>query len=169
MSYKTINLQNQRDLNFVRNALYETTGTNSNGVNSLFSEENIKEMSRKISSSLEGVDPRNRKIIVPDETIINVLNTVYQNFKPNTGDIYGRYNSASLSSDINNDSNNIIYQTIEIIVSDVKSNIGMEEANSSLSVWTTVLGDFNEHGLMQHPKIKLKNRRPTSGLFHMHY
>ena len=169
MTYKTINLQNQRDFNSVRNVLYETTGTNSNCVNKLFSRENIKELSKKISSSLEGVDPSNRKIIVPDETINSVLNTVYQNFRPNTGDIFGRYNMAPFESDIDSNFNNIVYQTIEIIVSDVKNNIGIEEANNSLSVWTTVLGDFNEHGLMQHPKIKLKNRRPTAGLFHMHY
>lgn len=169
MSYTITNAQKQRNLNFTRNVLYDTKGANSSGVNYLFSQENIKEMSRKISSILEGVDPLNRKIIVPDETIISVLNSVYQNFTPNVGSIYGRYNMAPLELDIDNSTNNIMYQTIEIIVSDVKNNIGMEEENSALSVWTTVLGDFNEHGLMQHPKIKLKNKRPTAGLFHMHY
>jgi hypothetical protein len=60
-------------------------------------------------------------------------------------------------------------QVINIITTDVKNNLEAEQCNSKLSIWTTVLGDFNEHGLRQHGPIKLKERRPTTMLFNMNY
>ena len=60
-------------------------------------------------------------------------------------------------------------QVINIITSDVKNNLGMDQCNSKLTIWTTVLGDFNDAGLRSHPPIKLKERRPTTMLFHMRY
>ena len=41
--------------------------------------------------------------------------------------------------------------------------------NEKLTIWTTLLGDFNEHGLRQYPPIKLRNKRPDPMLFHMRY
>jgi hypothetical protein len=52
---------------------------------------------------------------------------------------------------------------------DVKGNLGMDDNNSKLTIWTTVLGDFNEHGLQSHPKIKLREKRPAPLQFNMNY
>ena len=132
-----------------------------------FSKKNIDKIGIKITQLLEGVDYKNRKIIIPDKTIGSVMSEVYENFKPQTGDIYSRYNIPQSGSQdylaIMND------QVINIITSDVKNNLEMEQCNSKLSIWTTVLGDFNEHGLRRHGPIKLKERRPTSMLFNMNY
>lgn len=135
-----------------------------------YSKETLATVSRKVTELLHGVDPENRPIIVPDHIISNVMDSVYNTYRPETSDIYARYNipsdgQASSESYVQN----MIDQVIEIITSDVKNNLGMEECNSKLSVWTTVLGDFNENNLRSHPPIKLRHKRPTPMLFHMNY
>ena len=60
-------------------------------------------------------------------------------------------------------------EVINIITTDVKVNLGMEENNAKLTVWTTVLEDFNEHGLRSHSKIKLRENRPQPMMFNMNY
>ena len=95
------------------------------------------------------------------------MSSVYENFRPETSDIYSRYNiQQSGSSDYLTRMND---EVINIITSDVKNNLGMDQCNSKLTIWTTVLGDFNEAGLRSHPPIKLKERRPSTMLFNMNY
>jgi hypothetical protein len=132
-----------------------------------FSKNNIDKISRKITELLMGVDKNNRPIIVPDKTITSVMSAVYGNFRPETGDIYSRYNIQK--SNGQNYVQRMIDEVINIITTDVKVNIGMEEYNKTLTVWTTVLGDFNEHGLRQHPPIKLREKRPMPMAFNMNY
>jgi hypothetical protein len=114
-----------------------------------------------------GVDKQNRPIIVPDKTICSVMSSVYENFRPETGDIFTRYNIPKARSQ--NYVQQMIDEVINIITTDVKVNLGMDECNRNLSIWTTVLGDFNEHGLRSHSKIKLRENRPMPMMFNMMY
>lgn len=134
---------------------------------SFYSKKNIDKISHKITELLMGVDKHNRPIIVPDKTICNVMSTVHENYRPETGDIYTRYNIPKERE--TNNIQNMIDQVINIITTDVKINLGMDECNKNLSVWTTVLGDFNTHGLQSHSKIKLRERRPQPMAFQMNY
>lgn len=136
-------------------------------LNYYYSKENVGIISKEITNLLKGVDPDNRPIIVPDRTILNILDSVYRSYRPQTGDIYARYNIPG--SENLGYIEEMIDQAIEIIVSDVKNNLEMEENNRKLTVWTTVLGDFNEQGLRSHPNIKIRERRPTPMLFNMNY
>jgi hypothetical protein len=133
----------------------------------LESNNTIKKISDLITNLLIGVRSDNRDIIVPDKTIYSVMSSVYENYIPNTSDIHSRY--VVPKKDIIDHMKEIEKQTISIIVSDVRNNIGIEEASSKLSVWNTVLGDFNEHGLQAHQKIKLREKRPMPMLFNMNY
>lgn len=153
-----------RDLSYVRHVGYQESN---DCIRSFFNPSTVKTISSKVTQLLQGVDPYNRPIIVPDKTIANVMDSVYNNFRPETGDMYARYNIPGNSED--NYIQKMIDETIEIIVSDVKNNIGMEECNRKLSVWTTVLGDFNDKGLRSHPQIKLRKKRPTPMQFNMNY
>ena len=63
----------------------------------------------------------------------------------------------------------MIDQTIEIIYSDVKNNLEIEENNKKLSVWTTVLGNFNDNGLRSHAPIKVLNKHPQYCAFFENY
>lgn len=133
-----------------------------------FSKETLRLISKKVTQLLMGVDPKNRPIIVPDHIISNVMGSVQESFRPQTGDIYSRYNIPSGDSS-GGYIQSMIDQTIEIITMDVKNNLEMEENNKKLTVWTTVYGDFNKEGLRQHPPIKILHKRPNPFEFHMNY
>ena len=117
-----------------------------------------------------GVDPQNRPIIVPDKQIGFVMDTVYTNFIPyNAGDIYTRY---VVPNGNNTDSyvQNMIDQVIEIIYSDVKNNLEIDQNNAKLSIWTTILGEgMNEHQLRSFPPLKTLLKRPAPMQFNMNY
>jgi hypothetical protein len=136
----------------------------------LFSPHTIKLISSKITELTEGVDDKNRKIVVPDQTIINVLNFYQDNYRPPTGDIYGRLNVPKKDpTDYNQD---VINETIERIVSDIKVNMGMAQNNAKLTAWTTVYGEFNEHGLRAVAPLtgNIRNKkRPAPMQFNMNY
>jgi hypothetical protein len=152
------------DNNYMKYVGYQE---NNECIKEYFSKRTIRIISNKVTELLMGVDPQNRPIIVPDQTICNIMSNIQENFRPETGDIYTRYiivntNGSSLVQDM-------INQVIEVIVSDVRTNLGMEEYNSKLTKWTTLLGDFNPHGLRSHAPIKLRKKRPMPMQIHMHY
>jgi hypothetical protein len=132
-----------------------------------YAQSNINKMSCKITELLTGVNKDNRPIIVPDKTICSVMSAVYQSFRPETGDIHSRYIVPKAREE--NYVHRMIDEVINIITTNVKDSLGMEECNRNLSIWTTVLGDFNAHGLQSHPKIKLRENRPMPMMFNMNY
>jgi hypothetical protein len=133
----------------------------------LFAPKNIKKMSRKITQLLQGVNEEGRPIIVTNNQICNVLSQVYTNFRPETGDIYSRY--VIPQSRPFNYTQNMIDQTINIITSQIKDEIGMAQNNAKLTAWTQVLGNFNNHGLRSHAPIKILEKRPQPMAFNMNY
>lgn len=156
-----------RDYSYTRHIAWEENNT---CIQNYYSADTVKTISRKVTELLQGVDPENRPILVPDHIIANVMDSVYKTYRPETGDIYARYNIQSYAQASSESYvQNMIDQTIQIITADVKNNLEMEECNSKLSIWTTVLGDFNDHGLQSHPQIKIRNKRPTPMQFFMNY
>lgn len=133
-----------------------------------FNKNTINLISKKVTQLLEGVDPLNRKIVVPDKTIENIMDSVYSNFRPAIGDIYTRYIVRNVPYN-DNYFQQWIDQTIEIIVSDIKNQIGIEQNNSKLTIWTTVLGENNPEGLRAHAPITIRNRHPEQMQFNMNY
>lgn len=133
-----------------------------------YSKETVKTISSKISELLQGVHPENKRIIVPNETIYNIMDNIYYSYRPMTGDIYSRYNVPN-GTTTESYVQDMIDQVIEVIVSQIKIDYETEANNAKLSVWTTVLGEFNDHQLRSHPVIKLRNRRPAPMQFNMNY
>ncbi len=122
--------------------------------NLFYSKETVDIIYHKIIDLLQGVDPSGRPIIVPVKTINHVMNQVFETYRPPTANIYARY---TMTSEVPlNYVQDMIDQVIEIITSDVKNNLAVERYNSSLTAWTTVLGDFNDQGLRAHPPIKVR-------------
>jgi len=109
---------------------------------------------------------------VPHERIAEVMETVWLNFRPNTGDIHTRYNinndpilGIPWGNSINgikyiNYSADIIKQTVTIIVTDIVTTQDIKENNQRYSVWDTLSG-INRYGMVHHPSIKLNERRPA--------
>lgn len=134
----------------------------------LFSQTNIDYLSRTITEALQGVDPQGRSILIPDDKICNVLNSVYRfGTRPNVGDIHSRYIVPGIQT--RNDLRDINNQTIGIIVSYIKNEVEMTENNKTLTVWNSLYGDFNSQGLRAFPPIKLRKRHPQYMAFNMNY
>jgi len=143
----------ENDYNYKRHVGYKEDNI---CIKKFYDDETIFIISRKITELLQGVDTQGRPIIVPNKTIKSVMDNVYQSYRPPTGDIYGRYNVPSNLAE--NYVQSLIDQTIEIIVSDVKVNLGMEQCNAKLSIWDSVYGSFNRKGLRSHAPIKVRKR-----------
>ena len=137
-------------------------------VQKLFTKTTVRMIQQKTSDYLTGVDPNGRKIIPSERVIISALYGVFKDYTPRTGDIYGKFLVVDPSK--RDDYSYIVDQTISLLVQGIRDDLGMAEQNEKLTIWTTVLGDFNEHGLRQHPPLKINNgKRPDPMLFHMRY
>lgn len=136
-------------------------------IKAFFSPKTVDIISKKVTELTLGVDPKNRPIIVPNARICEVMSSIFWNFRPPTGDIYSRYIVP------NNEQNNMVQimidQTIELITSYIRNELGIEQNNQKLTAWVQVMGDFNQNSLRQFPPIKTRERRPNTMLFNMNY
>lgn len=163
-SYK----QNSYDQNFSSHVGWDYTSSDSDALKYIFSNSTLDTLSEQITRALRGLDSRGRDIIVPHDKIANVLSSVYSfGTRTNVGDIYTHETIPSIEN--RNDVRNILNQTMNIVVSAIRDEIITTEQNKKLSVWTTVLGDFNDHGLRSYAPIKLRERHPQYMAFNMNY
>jgi|SRR5690606_30829086 len=139
--------------------------TNNQTYHYLFSDQTIEWMSKKITYLLHGVSKTGQDIVVPKDTILSVLNSVYKTYRPQIGDIYSRYNIQQFEPE--NNADHIITETIEIIVDQITNEYEIADINSNLSIWDSVLlgNGISRKGLRQYSTIKLKDNRPTPMLF----
>ena len=124
-----------------------------------YTQDNIKMISQRLSELLKDVDQDGKQIIVTEKVIINAMNTTYTNYRPQVC-------TQDEPIDIIQE---MLDQTIENIASEVRTNIKQDQNNQKLTIWTTLYGDFNKHGLRSHPIIKLRKKRPAPMQFHMNY
>lgn len=146
---------------FIKHVGYRDTNA---AAATFFSKSTVDFISQKVTDHLKCVYPAG--IIVPCDIIANVMSDVYEGFRPPTGDIYTRY---SIPTNAKGYVQDLIDQTIKIIVSNVKTTLLTEQRNSKLSIWSSLYGTFNPYGLRQHAPIKTLNKRPRTGLFNMNY
>lgn len=137
--------------------------------NKLFEKATVDYISKTLTELLRGVDPNGKKIVITDNVITNAISSQYQALVPQVGDIYSRYQVMADEELSRNDVQEIINRTIAVIYDYVKNQIEMEENNSKLTIWDTILGDFNKQGLRQYTTLKTKKRRPDPFLFNMNY
>jgi hypothetical protein len=141
--------------------------SNSELSNRFFSDENLEKIKKILYEKLKCVRTDRRPIIVTERVITHVMSQLYENYRPQLGDIYTIY---TIPAEQPRDDVQLLNDmTIETIVSNITSEIHMEEANKKLTIWTTVLGDFNEHGLRQHPIIKINKKNINKVRFTMNY
>jgi hypothetical protein len=132
-----------------------------------FSPETLKNVSDMITRALRGLDPQGRDIRVSNENISGVIRNLLNTYTPRTGDIYSKYQV--MYDDPRQDYYEILMRAIEIITSYIRNEYEMIAANKKLSIWDTILGDFNSKGLLRHSNIKTREKRPDPFLFHMRY
>lgn len=147
--------------NVYRNVLGE------GALEAVFTQENITFIQKKTRDLLRGVHPEGKEICVAEKVIIGALDTVVQNYSPSTGDIYGRYNVSSEPMIFY--VRDVIDQTINFIVSNIRNEYEVIKNNFDLTIWDSLKGDFNRKGLMPHDKIKIRLTRPDPMQFNMNY
>ena len=163
------------DYNDLRYVGWDVSGSQNKLTQSLYTKKNIDVVSRKVTELTMGVHPDNLRIIVPDSNICMVIDCIWQGYVPAIGGIYtkdimpvtGNYQGQGLLPD--NYVRDITDRAIEAIVSQIRNIYGMMENNSKLTVWSTVLGDFNEQGLRSHSQIPIRNKKPQSMFISMNY
>jgi hypothetical protein len=103
----------------------------------LFSPYSISLMSKQISYFLKGVHPEGKNIIVPNDMIVSVADSFY--------------NNSVAHLDV------LQMMTVKYIVNMIKEEYEQINLNNKLSIWVTKY-DI-ESGLQQFNDIKLNNRR----------
>lgn len=136
-------------------------------IQKLFSKQTIRTIQQKTSEYLVGLDPNGKRIIPSERVVEAILYGVYRSHRPETGDIYGKYLVNNMN--MRNDYAYIVDKCISLLVRGIRDELETEQNNEKLSIWTTVLGDFNEHGLRQYAPIKIREKRPDNFQFHMRY
>jgi len=131
----------------------------------LFTKRTVRIIQQKVYEYL--LRALDKKIAPSERIVIIALYGVFENHIPRTGDIYGKF--LVVDETQQDDYGYIVDKTISLLIDGIRNDIEMAEANSKLTIWNTVLGDFNENGLRQFPPIKLRNRGPDRMLFHMKY
>jgi hypothetical protein len=112
-----------------------------------FSKQNIFNISLEITKRLKGVHPEGKNIIVSDENIISVMDSVY---------------NATYK-----DVQKMTMMTIAYIVDAISTEFKTIEQNNKLSIWVTQYTD--DWGIKQVPKLKMREKRPTPMIFNMNY
>lgn len=136
----------------------------------LFSDETLTYCQQQITQKLKGVHHEGRDIIVTKRSISNLLFSVYDDKIHNqrkVGDIYSRHIQPNELH--RTDLQDIVQQTINIIVNDTRIEYETIRNNQKMTVWNTMYGDFNQEGLRAHSKIKTREKRVPSLQFHMNY
>lgn len=134
------------------------------GYRYFFSDVNMALVSSRVTDILSqyGYDVR-----MTPRTIGGVMSDVFKNNNPKIGDIRTRYVIPDAKP--RNDVENLTEQAINILVNAYLDEQDTLKINSSLSVWTTVLGDFNGEGLRAHPILKTKENDYIKGVFMENY
>jgi len=153
---------------------YRFVGWQSNApVKRLFSKNVLECTQKEITKLLKGVNAEGKDIIVPIETIGSVFSQFLNNQPTNRelGDIYSRFTIENPREQGIVES--IVQRSVSLIVDTITNEYGMIENNKKLSIWTTVLGDFNKHGLNSYSQSQItgaiRKKRPQAMAFNMNY
>jgi hypothetical protein len=153
------------DENKLRYVGWTDTNNNDEFYNAFFSVETMKYISKRVTQNLNGL--KSKPIVVGKDTIGHVMSQIYDDRRPKIGDIFTRY---TIEDDkVVSLLQELIFRCIELISSTIRDEIEIIQNNEKLSVWTTVLGDFNKEGLRSHDKIKIRNKHPQMMAINMNY
>jgi len=132
-----------------------------------FSKETIQIIKEKTSNLLKCLRSDGRPIEVSDRVIGHVMSQVYDKYRPQLGNMYTMLTIPA--AEPRDDMKLLINLVVETIYRTITSETQMEENNKRLTVWTSVLGDFNEHGLRQYTTIKTVKNNINKVRFNMNY
>lgn len=159
------------DTNFLGNGQYVgylQNVQNNNNYRFMMDDQRLHILQQKITEILEGVEPDGRPIVVPLDTIRSVVYQCYQAYIPDIGNIYTTFIQTDETLK-RNDVSDIYDQAVNIITSYIKTYYMHEENARKLTIWNSVLGDYNKAGVRAYQPIKVNNRRPSTLQINMRY
>ena len=112
-----------------------------------FSKQNILNISYEVTKRLNGIHPDGKNIIVSDENILSVMDSIYN----------------STYKDVQK----MTMMTIAYIVDAITTEFNTIEQNNKLNIWISQYTD--DWGIKQVPKLKMREKRPTPMIFNMNY
>ena len=135
------------------------------GYRILFSRANILCIQDRVNKYLINVIGKN--IIVPEKQIAHLMSSLVKYNSPLIGDMYSMF---IIPEEVpRNDVRDLNEQAFNLIVAQITEEERILKYNQSLTIWTTVLGEFNDQGLRAHPIIKRKERDVPRCQFNMRY
>lgn len=155
---------NQYDTHYLSNIGWEKINATDTGYRLFFSMENINRISLRICKLLREAG---HNIVVTPEVITNVMSGILDKHTPQMGDIYTRYTIPL--EEPRNDIANLNDRVVNVIVNTIINEQDQIKWNESLTVWDTVLGDFNRKGLRQFTTIRKKERDYMKGQMNFNY
>ena len=130
-------------------------------IQQFFSKKTVEYISQEITDATTDVDDRKRIIVLPDDKILHLMNSVYLSYNPPQG--FDTFWTPQQYYD------SLVNQVIYQAVFDITNVLGMEQCMQKYSVWDSVLGDYNRRGLRGYAPIKVRERRPNAMEFNMKY
>ena len=116
---------------YIKHVGYQNTN---DCISSYFSQNTITYIAQTVNKLLKKDLCLN--IIVPCHIITNVMNDIYESYRPPTGDIFTRYIIPNNETSSYSYVKSLIDQVIEVIYSSIKDNIQTDQRNSKLSIWS---------------------------------
>jgi len=132
-----------------------------------FSVQNLKGISNRLTELLKCLRKDGRPVVVADRVIAHIMSEVFSKNRPQLGDMYTMF--IIPAAEPRNDIKTMNDMVVQIIFNQIKTEYEMEENNRGLTVWTTVLGDFNKHGLRQYTELKINEKNINKVRFNMNY
>jgi len=132
-----------------------------------FSEVTVRDISNKLTELLKCLRKDGRPIVVADRVIAHMMSEVFYKNRPQLGNGYFMYNIPA--AEPRNDYETMKEMVIEMIFNTIKTEYQMDENNRKLTIWTSVLGDFNKHGLRQYTNLKINEKNINKMRFNMNY
>lgn len=123
-----------------------------------FSSQNIKLITAEISSKFKGTN-----VVIIPEVVKGLLEKNYYDYKPPQTDIYGRYQIQPFTEQDKFSRAREI--TVNMLISEIQSRLIEYKTAALLDI--DVIKYTGE--LKQHPKIKVKERRPPSMQINLNY
>jgi hypothetical protein len=154
----------QYDAHYLANVGWDRINETNDGYRMFFSQENMDHLSQAISARL--LEAGMRMVVTP-RVIGGVMSDILRTHTPQMGDIYTRYTIPQEAP--RNDLANLNERVINTIVSTIINEEDARKWNESLTVWDTVYGDFNRHGLRAHSIIRKKDKDILKGQFNLNY
>uniref|UniRef100_A0A6C0KSV6 Uncharacterized protein n=1 Tax=viral metagenome TaxID=1070528 RepID=A0A6C0KSV6_9ZZZZ len=132
-----------------------------------FSEQTVRDISLKLKELLKCLRKDGRAIVVADRVIAHMMSEVFYKNRPQLGNGYFMYTIPA--AEPRNDYETMKEMVIEMIFHNIKTEYEIDENNKKLTIWTSVLGDFNKHGLRQYTDLKINEKNINKVRFNMNY